>query len=86
MSITTLSSRQFNHDAGMAKKAAKAGPVFITVRGRPAYVLLTSDYYKNLSGNQMKIADLLAMPELADVDLELEIPRQKDLAKSADLS
>ena len=33
MTITTLSSRQFNQDAGGAKKAAKKGPVFITDRG-----------------------------------------------------
>ena len=32
MAITTLSSREFNQDTGGAKKAAKKGPVFITVR------------------------------------------------------
>ena len=41
MTITTLSSRQFNQDTSRAKKAAIAGPVFITDRGRPAHVLLT---------------------------------------------
>ena len=49
MTITTLSSRQFNQDASKAKKAAKDGPVFITDRGRPAHVLLTFEEYKSIS-------------------------------------
>jgi PHD/YefM family antitoxin component YafN of YafNO toxin-antitoxin module len=84
MAITTVSSRQFNQDTSMAKKAAMAGPVFITDRGRPAHVLLTFDAYKKICGEQTKIADLLAMPGAADI--ELEIPQQRDLAQSADLS
>ena len=41
MSITTLTSREFNQDHGRAKKAAQKGPVFITDRGTPAFVLLS---------------------------------------------
>lgn len=84
MTITTLSSRQFNQDASKAKKAAEAGPVFITDRGRPAHVLLTFDEYKRISGGRTKIADLLAMPGIGEI--ELEIPRLDDLARAADLS
>ena len=84
MTITTLSSRQFNQDASKAKKAAKAGPVFITDRGRPAHVLLTFDEYKRITGGRTRIADLLAMPGIEDV--ELEIPPLRDLAQAADLS
>lgn len=83
MSITTLSSRAFNQDASKAKNAAKAGPVFITDRGRPAHVLLTFDDYKKLTGERTNIADLLAMPG-AD-DFELAIPPMRELAQSADL-
>ena len=32
MSITKLSSREFNQDTSRAKRAAKKGPVFITDR------------------------------------------------------
>jgi PHD/YefM family antitoxin component YafN of YafNO toxin-antitoxin module len=39
MTITTVSSRQFNQDASAVKKASQTGPVFITDRGRPAHVL-----------------------------------------------
>jgi Antitoxin Phd_YefM, type II toxin-antitoxin system len=84
MTITTLSSRQFNQDASKAKKAALAGPVFITDRGRPAHVLLTFDEYKKLTGGHTKIADLLAMTGTEDI--ELDIPTARDLAQAADLS
>jgi len=84
MRITTLSSRQFNQDASKAKKAAEAGPVIITDRGRPAHVLLTFDEYKRITGGRTKIADLLAMPGIEN--LELEIPPSRDLAQPADLS
>lgn len=84
MTITTLSSREFNQDAGKAKKAAKHGPVIITDRGRPAHVLLTFEAYKEITGGRRKIADLLAMPGIEDIDLD--IPQLRDLAQSADLS
>ena len=84
MTITTLSSRQFNQDASKAKKAAMAGPVYITDRGRPAHVLLTFDEYKKITGGQTKIADLLAMPGIEEV--ELDIPPLRDLAQPADFS
>lgn len=85
MTITTLSSREFNQDAGRAKKAAKSGPVFITDRGRPAHVLLTIEEYRRVTRSQTSIVDLLAMPDVADIDFEP--PRLgDDLCRSADLS
>lgn len=84
MAITTLSSRQFNQDASKAKKAAQAGPVFITDRGRPAHVLLSFDEYKKITGGRTKIADLLAMPGIEDV--ELDVPPLRDIAQPADIS
>lgn len=84
MTITTLSSREFNQDASKAKKAAAAGPVIITDRGRPAHVLLTFGEYKKITGGRTKIADLLAMPGIEDV--ELDIQKLRDPARAADLS
>ena len=84
MTITTLSSRQFNQDASKAKKAAKAGPVIITDRGKPAHVLLTFTEYKKITGRRTKIADLLAMPDIDDVDFAT--PQLRDLAQAAALS
>jgi prevent-host-death family protein len=84
MTITTLSSRQFNQAASKAKKAAQAGPVFITDRGRPAHVLLTFDEYKKITGGRTRIADLLAMPGIEEI--ELDIPPLRELAQAADLT
>jgi prevent-host-death family protein len=84
MTITTISSRQFNQDASGAKNASRNGPVIITDRGRPAHVLLTIEEYRRLTGGGRKIADLLAMPGIEEV--ELEIPRRDELARPADLS
>ena len=84
MTITTISSREFNQHVSEAKKAANKGLVFITDRGRPAYVLLSIKEYQQLSGNRQKIADLLAMPGIES--LELDIPRMGELPRPAELS
>jgi len=70
MAITKLSSREFNQDTSKAKRAAKRGPVFITDRGRPSHVLLTVEEYQRITGEQKSIADLLAMPEAAEIHYE----------------
>jgi len=71
MSITTISSRDFNQDTSGAKKAAQNGPVYITDRGRPAHVLLCMEEYQRLTGLNASIVDLLVMPESA-VEFEPE--------------
>jgi prevent-host-death family protein len=85
MTITTLSSREFNQDTGRAKNAARSGPVFITDRGRPAHVLLTFEDYQRLTGGQDSIIDLLGLPP-DEADVELQTARPRDLARPADLS
>lgn len=85
MSITTLSSREFNQDTGGAKNAARSGPVFITDRGRPAHVLLTFEDYQRLIGSHDSIIDLLGVAA-DETDVELETPHPRDLARPADLS
>ena len=84
MTITTLSSRSFNQAASEAKRAANHRPVFITDRGRSAHVLMSMALYQRLTGSQQKIADLLAIPGLGDIDFELT--RLRDLARPADFS
>lgn len=85
MGITTVSSRDFNQDISKSKRAACAGPVFITDRGQPAHVLLTIELYQKITDKQKSIADLLSMPGIADIDFD--IPRMdKQLYKPADLS
>lgn len=70
MSITRLSSREFNQDTSRAKRAAKRGPVFITDRGRPSHVLLTVEDYHRLAGDAKNIVELLGMPEAASIPFE----------------
>ncbi len=85
MSITTISSREFNQDASKVKRAATNGPVFITDRGQPSHVLLTIEDYQKITDQQVSIVDLLAMPDADDIDFEP--PRlNTPLANSVDLS
>jgi prevent-host-death family protein len=85
MSMTTLSSREFNQDTSRAKRATKKGPVFITNRGQPAYVLLSIEDYQKIAGHQQSIVDLLAMPDAEQIDFEP--PRLSGtFYRSADLS
>ena len=84
MTITTLSSRQFSQDASKAKRAAEAGPVVITDRGRPAHVLLTFKDYERLTKSPKKISELLAMPGVEDI--EIDFPRMDDFPREIDLS
>jgi prevent-host-death family protein len=85
MTITTLSNREFNQDVSKAKRAAMSGPVCITDRGHPAYVLLTYKEYQKIAGARTKIADLLAMPADTE-DIEFDIPTSRDRARPADFS
>lgn len=84
MAITTLTSRELNHDLGRAKRAAQSGPVFITDRGRPAHVLLSYAEYQRLSGQRRSLVEALTKPGLSDVDFDP--PRLSIPMKPADLS
>lgn len=70
MTITTVTSREFNQDVSKVKRAALNGPVFITDRGRPAHVLLAIEDYQKLTTVKESIIDLLAMPDAAGIDFE----------------
>lgn len=85
MSITKISSREFNQDVSKAKRDALTGPVFITDRGHTAHVLLSIDDYQKITEKKQSIVELLAMPDVADVDFE-PYRLDKELYKPADLS
>jgi hypothetical protein len=46
-------------------------------------VLLSIEEYRRLTGATAKIADLLALPGVEDI--EFEVPRARDLPRPADL-
>jgi PHD/YefM family antitoxin component YafN of YafNO toxin-antitoxin module len=74
MSTRVFSSRDFTRDVAAAKAAALTGPVLITDRGLPAFVLLSIDEYHQLQGKAPSLFALMQqLPELPD-DV-LEIPR-----------
>lgn len=84
MTTKKLSSREFNQDTGGAKRAAQAGPVYITDRGQPSYVLLTFEDYQRLAANRPTIVDLLSHPSGIE-DIEFHAPISADAVKPAAL-
>ena len=73
MTVTTISSRDFNQDVSQAKRAAESGPVVITDRGKPAYVLLRHEAYRRLVGECAGIRQLLDQAD--GEDFEFDPPR-----------
>ena len=84
MTITTVSSREFNQDTSRAKRAAATGPVFITDRGKAAHVLLSIEDYERLTGGEGDIIDRLGSPPGVE-DVELELSPLRERARAADV-
>jgi hypothetical protein len=60
---TTMTSREFNQETSRAKLAAENGPLVVTDRGTPAYVLLTyADYTQLRSPPNRVTGEALADP------------------------
>ena len=85
VSITTVTSREFNQDVSKAKRDALKGPVFITDRGRAAHVLLSIEAYQKISDTEKSIVELLAMPDATAIDFDPP-PLDKGIYRPADLS
>jgi hypothetical protein len=78
MTITTLSSREFNQDRARAKRAARLGPVIVTERGKPELVLMNFEEYQRRLTKGPSLADLLDCPALYDVEDPPERTREID--------
>jgi prevent-host-death family protein len=77
MTVTTISARDFARDLATAKRAAAKGPVFITDRGQPRFVLQTvADYYKSTTGKS-EPSLLEAMQAIGSEDVDFEAPRME---------
>ncbi|MEX0427631.1 type II toxin-antitoxin system Phd/YefM family antitoxin [Nocardioides sp. DS6] len=74
--MVTMTAREFNRDVSAAKRKAASGPVVITDRGEPAYVLLSVEEYRRLGEKGADLVDRLSMND--DFDIEFE-PIQVDL-------
>lgn len=84
MTITSLTSRELNQHTSKAKRAADKEVELITDRGQTTHVLLSIKEYQRLTEGQQKIADLLAMPAIEDI--EFEISAMRELARSENFS
>lgn len=78
-----ISSREFNQNPSEAKRAAEDGPVIVTDRGEPAFVLLRYDTYQRLSGDQNgSIVELLRQDDVG-ADFDFKPARIGDIARPA---
>ena len=68
--MTTMTAREFNRDVSAAKRAAAHGPVLITDRGEPSFVLLSIQEYHRLGESSASLLDRLSMDD--DMDIEFE--------------
>jgi PHD/YefM family antitoxin component YafN of YafNO toxin-antitoxin module len=77
-----FTSRAFNQDTAGAKRAARKGPVIVTDRGKPAYVLVSIEEFRRLEQRHRpgrksgSLADVLEQKEGGDFDFA--IPEFKD--------
>lgn len=79
--MTTMSAREFNRDVSAAKRAAKKGPVTITDRGKPAFVLLSIEDYRKRTESGVSLLERLQMTEddyfevdFEPVEITLQVP------------
>lgn len=79
-----MSGQEFNQNPSEAKRAAEGGPVIVTDCGEPAFVLLTYNTYRRLSGEgDRSLVDLLGQD---DGGFDFVAPRLgDDLARPAGL-
>ena len=84
MPIHTFSSREFTRDVSAAKRAAAEGPVFITDRGRPAFVLLKiDDYHRTVGSKERTLLELMdSIP--GGEGIEFDPPRMNLVSRPAE--
>ena len=77
--MATRRAREFHRDVSAAKSEAAQGPVVITDRGEPAFVLLSIEEYRLLGEDGADLVERLSMEDDIDIDfepleLELKVP------------
>ncbi|MFT3861945.1 type II toxin-antitoxin system prevent-host-death family antitoxin [Micropruina sp.] len=74
-----MTAREFNRDVSAAKREANRGPVVITDRGEPAYVLMSIAEYRRMGETGASLVDRLSMDDDLDIEfhpahIELAVP------------
>jgi len=83
MTITTLSSREFDRDITRAKSRREATCIH-NRSSRPEHVLLYIDEYRRLTSGQVSLGEALAQPDVDD--FEFTPPRVGNLLRTPDMS
>jgi prevent-host-death family protein len=84
MKSTIMNSREFNQQVSRAKRAALAGPVFITDRGVEAFVLQSIEDYRAATQRRQNLFDMLSLGDSEGMDFEVRIARLGDAPVAAD--
>lgn len=72
-----------NQLSSVVKKAADEGPQIISVRGKPAAIVLSMDEYNRLTKPKTSLVDFFKSSPLHDMDLDIE--RSKELPREVEL-
>jgi len=71
--VKTVTSREFEHNVGEAKRVvAEGGHVIITDGGEPALALIPIAEYRRLTKTEKNLVELLRMPEADAFDIDFE--------------
>jgi prevent-host-death family protein len=82
--LRTMSSREFNQHTSRAKAAADEGPVVITDRGKPSYVLLSYEAYSRVDPRRLSALESIADPR-PEADFDFDFPRVRGLVRDVSL-
>jgi len=72
-----------NRFSEVVRRALKAGPQIVTLRGRETAVILSVEEYHRLARPKIGLVDFLRSSPLAGIDLDLE--RDRDTGREIDL-
>ena len=67
----------------LLREAGRTGPQQITVRGRAAAVVLSTESYERLRGHKPSLVEFLRASPLAGIELDIE--RDRSVARDIDL-
>lgn len=83
--VRMISGQEFNQNPSEAKRAAEQGPVVVTDRGEPAFVLIRYDTYRRLAGERgPSLLNALRQDE-PEADFDFTPQRIADIARPVDL-
>lgn len=72
-----------NRLSSVVKKASDEGPQIISVRGKPAAIVLSMEEYNRLTKPKTRLTDFFKDSPLHDIELDLE--RSKDFPREVEL-